>query len=84
MRKLPRLVQVEWVDSCGLDGWTGQKSLDALTATSITSVGFVFGDTKDCLTIGSHCARDEDTSPTHAPIAIPKRAIRTIRTIRRK
>ena len=71
-----KLIEVDWLDSSGMNGWTHDKSEQNLRCKSI---GYVLGETKQGITIASHFSFN---GSVNSPMTIPKVAITKIRVIR--
>lgn len=76
--KLPPMVYIEWIDSCGTYGWTG----DLADASMCYTVGWLIEETDEQIKV----VQSIDPSPGHAPwsngISIPTVAIVKKRRIR--
>jgi hypothetical protein len=54
-----KLVAVEWVDSCALNGvWNKVNEVEALTPSVVASIGWVLHDTKHAITLVPHISGD--------------------------
>ena len=72
-----KLVYVEWVDSCGPNGWTELNDIDDRIA-HIRSVGWVWLDTPESLTLVPHYEPDRYSDKPYQGkgiVSIPKRAV---------
>lgn len=72
-----KLVYVEWLDSCGPNGWTAISELDD-RVSRIRSVGWVLHDTEEGLTILPHYEPSRhDGKPYQGKgiVSIPKECI---------
>lgn len=78
-----RAVEVEWLDSSGIDGWVAKdRTIKETKAEDLVcwSVGYVYQDTDDYLLI----AQGESPENLHGYFQIPKVAIRQTWELRRK
>ena len=68
------LVYIEWLDSCGPDGWHDpEKAKKIIKSMRIKSVGWVTDETEEVLILTGHIHIKHKHH--HAAIAIPKCAI---------
>ena len=72
------LVRITWTDSASLGGhWADKTDVEDLKTEIIDSVGFVFKETDDSVTIVAHVGEDQ----VGGTMCIPKIAIVSRRTI---
>jgi hypothetical protein len=77
----PKLIYLEWVDSCGNASrvWHNRdEAVECITPLVCRSVGFVVEETRDYLTIAAHAGGDE----VSGVMSIPKCAIKKRRRIK--
>lgn len=75
-----KLVEIQWLDATGADGWTTEKSLLKETPAIHNSVGYVIKETKDHITITM--SFDEERESLGAWLLIPKSFIKKIKKVK--
>lgn len=73
MKKWGPIVVVEWIDSCSIRGghWNSFDDAEQLTVDRIRSIGWIFKETKDSITLVPHAAAHS----VGGEMCIPKVAI---------
>lgn len=77
--KAMKLVQVDWLDAVGGDGWCNEKELQDQTPVLHHSVGYVIKDTKESLTITM--SWDEKKVNLGAWLLIPRAYIKKVKKL---
>ena len=75
-----KLVEVQWLDAVGSDGWTTEKSLQKETAVIHNSVGYVVQETDEHITITM--SYDTEKENLGAWLLIPKPYIKKLKKIK--
>jgi len=78
--KEPRILEIEWVDSCGLlNVWEVRDGLETLPPSPIRTIGYLWEMTKDYITL---C---QSYSPMQVArrFSIPRGCIKKVKAIRK-
>lgn len=75
-----KLVEIQWLDATGADGWTTEKSLLKETPAIHNSVGYVIKENKEHITITM--SFDEERESLGAWLLIPKSFIKKIKKLK--
>jgi hypothetical protein len=74
VKKQPDIYLVDWVDSCGRDGWLHEDECKAEVSRCQT-VGFLVEETKEAIALALNRTATEGHRPFGEIITIPKCAI---------
>jgi hypothetical protein len=76
--KVGDVIYVKWLDSCVSDGWCHKSDhLETIRKMRVVieSVGYLIDQGEDFVLISAHRYEGTKFDDSHAPMAIPKRAI---------
>jgi len=87
-RKEPSVVWVEWDDSASRNGWTRIEHVAREKGMVCRSIGFLLAQDRTAITLSTSVAYGDDdqldrVSAAIDPITIPRKAIRSLRRLRR-
>lgn len=78
--KGPKIVEITWVDSIGVPSvWEDAEEADPLRPSEIVTVGYVWEETPDFLTV----CQSRSPSQVARRFSIPRGCIKTVKTIRK-
>lgn len=76
-----RLMAIEWIDSCGPDGWTRTSEVET-SPVVCRSVGWIIAESEEAMTIAPHLGPDSEDPQCNGAITIPKVCVTKRRAIR--
>jgi hypothetical protein len=80
--KLPKIVQVDWIDACSYSqrGWMDKESASEFTPYKVTSVGYLLRDDEHAVILSLNL---DEGGKTSVLMDIPRAYVKKIKTLRK-
>lgn len=76
-----KLVVVDWIDSCGENGWRNQQTLSSTSPARCQTSGYLAHSDRKHMILCRSRGMDAEILPWEGPLSIPREAVTGVRVI---